>query len=165
MKEKEINELMMNPFTKIGKQWCLIGAKHNGKFNAMTASWGGVGVLWNKNVVTIYVRPQRYTRELIENSDYFTLSFLGEEYRKQLKYYGTHSGREENKEEVSGLHQEEDGNYAYLREAELVLECKKLYCGNIEKEGILDKSIDTIHYPQKDYHYIYIGEITKVLEG
>ena len=79
MKEIKIEDLVMNPFTLLGKEWCLIGAKNNDRFNAMTASWGGFGVLWNKNVVTIYVRPQRYTRELIDASDFFTVAFFNEE--------------------------------------------------------------------------------------
>lgn len=163
MKEIKIEELSMNPFTLIGKKWCLIGAKHNNKFNAMTASWGGVGVLWNKNVVTVYIRPQRYTNEFVSAADTFTLSFFEEEHRKALTFYGTKSGRDVNKEEACNFHVEEDANYAYLQEASMVFECKKLYCGKIEEEGFVDAEVDAKNYPTKDYHYVYIGEIEKVL--
>ena len=62
-REIKIEELQFNPFTKIGKEWLLITAGDEEKHNTMTASWGGVGVLWGKNVVTTYIRPQRYTKE------------------------------------------------------------------------------------------------------
>lgn len=164
MKEIKIEDLKLNPFTLIGKEWCLIGAKKDNLFNAMTASWGGVGVIWNKNVVTVYVRPQRYTREFIEASDYFTLSFFDESYKKALGVYGSKSGRDIDKEKETGLTRVDDGEYSYHKEAKLVLECKKIYCGKLDPKGILDPNDDLKHYPQKDYHYIYMGEITKVLE-
>lgn len=164
MKEIKIEDLKLNPFTLIGKEWCLIGAKKDDKFNAMTASWGGVGVIWNKNIVTIYVRPQRYTREFIEASDCFTLSFFDESYKKALGVYGSKSGRDIDKEKETGLTRVDDGEYSYLKEAKLVLECKKIYCGKLDPNGILDADDDLKHYPEKDYHYIYMGEITKVLE-
>ena len=163
MNEMKIEDLKFNPFTLLGKEWCLIGAKKDDKFNAMTASWGGIGVLWNKNVVTIYVRPQRYTREFMEAQDYFTLSFFDASYKKALGIYGSKSGRDINKEEETGLHRQDDGNYAYLKEAKFVLECKKLYCAKMDPSEFIDKDIEG-NYPEKDYHYVYIGEITKVLE-
>ena len=67
--EIAINELQINPFTKIGKEWTLITAGDIQKHNTMTASWGGVGVLWNKNVATVYIRPQRYTKEFVDGNE------------------------------------------------------------------------------------------------
>lgn len=163
MKEIKIENLNVNPFTLIGKEWCLIGAKKGNDFNAMTASWGSVGVLWNKNIVTIYVRPQRYTKEFLDAQDYFTLSFFDESYKKALAVYGSESGRDINKEEKTGLTRFDDGDYTYLEEAKLVIECKKMYVGEILPSEMLDASIE-LNYPNKDYHFIYIGEIKKVLE-
>ena len=76
MKEINIEEFKFNPFTKIGKEWMLVTASNNGKVNSMTASWGGVGVLWNKNIAFIVLRPQRYTKEFVDASNEFSLSFL-----------------------------------------------------------------------------------------
>ena len=75
-KKIDINEIVLNPFKTIGKDWLLISALKDGVTNTMTASWGGIGVIWNKNVVTVYIRPQRYTREFVDNSDYFSLTFF-----------------------------------------------------------------------------------------
>lgn len=54
-----------DPFTKIGKEWALLTAGSKEKANTMTISWGGVGVLWGKNVAFVFVRDSRYTKELI----------------------------------------------------------------------------------------------------
>lgn len=164
MKEIDIASLQMNPFTLIGLEWCLIGAKNKkGTFNAMTASWGGVGVLWNKNVVTIYVRPQRYTKNFIDDAKQFTLSFFEEEYKSALKVYGSKSGRDIDKEKETGLSVVCDAPYAYHEQAKLVLECAVLYEGKITYEEMIDKSVD-INYPNKDYHIMYIAEIKKILQ-
>ena len=68
--KKDIANFTFNPFTKIGKEWMLISAcdekREDKKINTMTASWGGVGVLWNKNVFFCFVRPQRFTKEFID---------------------------------------------------------------------------------------------------
>ena len=92
-KEVKAEELQMNPFTKIGKEWMLITAGNEEKCNTMTASWGGVGIMWGKNAVTTYIRPQRYTKEFVDANDTFTISFFDESYRKALNICGSVSGR------------------------------------------------------------------------
>ena len=87
-----------NPFSVLDDTWMLITAQAGDEVNTMTASWGGFGVLWNKNVAYIFVRPQRYTRELIDQADYFSLNILNhEKYKKDLEYLGSASGRNEDK--------------------------------------------------------------------
>ena len=103
LKKIDISELSFNPFEKIGKQWMLLTAGDSENFNTMTASWGQLGVLWNKNILTCYIRPNRYTYEFVENDEYFTASFLGEEFRKALSYCGSHSGRDCDKCKETGL--------------------------------------------------------------
>ncbi|MEG2441864.1 MAG: flavin reductase family protein, partial [Acetivibrio sp.] len=75
-----------SPFRMIGKEWMLITAESEGKTNAMTASWGGLGVMWGKDVAYIVVRDSRYTRELIDQSNSFSISFLNADYHSALKY-------------------------------------------------------------------------------
>ena len=69
-----IDLIEMNPFTKIGKEWALVTAGDKGKANTMTVSWGGVGVLWGKNVVYIFIRDSRYTKEFIDSHEFFSLN-------------------------------------------------------------------------------------------
>ena len=103
MKPIAIKDLSENFFEVIGKEWMLVTAGNKDHFNTMTASWGGIGFLWNKPVVYVFIRPERYTFEFIEKSEYFTLSFLGEENRAIHKICGSKSGREVDKVKETGL--------------------------------------------------------------
>lgn len=102
-KEVSVSDLSFNPFTKIGKEWMLITSGDENKWNTMTASWGFVGVMWNKNVIETVIRPTRYTIEFVEKNDLFTVSFFDEEYRKALQFCGAHSGRDCDKAKETGL--------------------------------------------------------------
>ena len=141
MKQIEINEFSENPFKLIGSDWMLITAKKGDKTNMMTASWGGVGILWNKPVATIYVRPQRYTKEFIDNEEYFSLCVLPEEYRQILNYCGTKSGRDEDKIAETKLTIDESEKAPIFKESRLVLICKKLYAQDMSEDYFIDKSL------------------------
>ena len=115
-------------FSMIGEQWMLVTAGTAERCNTMTASWGGLGVLWGKPVATVYIRPQRYTLEFVEREDCFTLSFFGEEYRKALALCGSKSGRDVDKVKECGFTVAGAACGApYFEEAGLVLVCKKAY--------------------------------------
>lgn len=164
-KETDISELQFNPFEKISRQWMLVTADNEDRANTMTASWGGVGIMWGKPVVTVYIRPQRYTKEYIDKSDYFTLSFLPEEYRKALNVCGTVSGRSvEDKWKEAGLHSVKIDKTTAVEEAQEIYVCRKLYAQEMIPECFIDEECDTKWYPQKDYHTMYIAEIVKVLK-
>ena len=159
-----------NIFSLIGKDWMLIGASDGEKTNAMTASWGGVGVLWNKNVVYAFIRPQRYTKEFVDKTDVFTLSFFDEAHRETLAYFGRVSGRDEDKIAKKGLEVNliacdgAEGLAPVFDEARLTLVCRKLYNAPMVKEGFVDKSLIDKNYALGDFHMVYVGEIIKVLE-
>ncbi len=159
----DVSELKFNPFEKIGKEWMLITAGSKEKFNTMTASWGQLGVLWNKNVLTCYIRPNRYTFEFIENGDTFTASFFGEECRKALSFCGSHSGRDCDKIKETGLTAEEiDGNMTFS-EADMVIVCRKLYSYDMSENGFLtNDGIPEQFFGKDPYHKAYIAEITAV---
>lgn len=161
--EIKVNEIKNNPFEMIGTDWMLITAKKNNKVNTMTVSWGGLGVVWNKNVVTVYIRPQRYTKEFIDESDTFSITVLSDEYRKELSYLGTVSGRNQDKIKNTGLTVVEDNNTPYISEGNLVLICKKLYSQEMNKESFINDSLVHKNYLKGDFHTMYIGEIIKVL--
>lgn len=88
-----IDLIEVNPFTQIGKDWALITAGTKLKSNPMTISWGGVGVLWGKNVAYIFVRDSRYTKELLDTNEFFSISFLPKDYRAALNYCGSFRAR------------------------------------------------------------------------
>ncbi len=164
MKIITVDQINKNPFTLLSKDWSILAAKNSdGEFNGMTVSWGGFGVLWNKNVVSVYIRPQRHTKQFVDDQGYFTLNFFDESYRDALKFYGSKSGKDVNKEEACNLHVEDNAYNAHIKEASMVLVCKKLYQDKIKPEMMLDANIDEKNYPQKDYHDVYIAEVVQVL--
>ena len=114
-------EIKRDPFTLIDKDWMLITAEKERKVNTMTASWGGVGIIWNKKVAYIFIRPQRYTKEFVDASERFSLSVLPDSYRKELTYLGRVSGRDEDKIAKTGLKVAYENNVPYLRRASACL--------------------------------------------
>ena len=161
---KEINpaEISDNVIKLIGSDWMLITAGDHVRQNCMTASWGGIGVMWNHPVAVAVIRPQRFTYEFTEREDKLTLSFLGEEYRKALTYCGTHSGRDEDKIANAGLSVAfTESDTPAIAQARLVLECKKLYVSDIKAENFLDQTIIERWYPEKDFHRAYVLQILK----
>ncbi len=157
-------DIEKNTFTQIGKDSMLVTAKKDDSVNTMTASWGGLGVMWNKNVAYVVIRPQRYTKEFVDSSDYFSLTFFDKEFKDKLIYLGTVSGRDEDKISKCQLTTSYENNIPYFEEANLVLLCKKLFASDYKEENFIDKEIMSKNYPNKDYHTLYIAEITKVLK-
>lgn len=156
------SEIKGNPFTLIGEEWMLITAGDMHNYNTMTASWGGFGVLWHKNICTIYVRPQRYTFEFLEKNEIFTLSFFDSRYREALKFCGTKSGRDYNKAGEAGLTPAvTEMKSTGFNESKLIIECRKIYFQDIVPENFLDDSIIK-NYSNSDFHRIYIGEILNI---
>lgn len=96
-KEISANDIKDNAFDMIGKKWMLVTASDGEKVNSMTASWGGVGIMWGKPVAFVFIRPQRYTKEFVDKAGTLSLTFFDESYRKMLNYMGTTSGRDEDK--------------------------------------------------------------------
>lgn len=163
-REIKPNEITENPFKLIGTDWMLVTAEENGKCNMMTASWGGVGIMWNKPVAFTFIRPQRYTFGMLENGEYYSLCILDDSYRDVLKLCGTKSGRDIDKVKETNLTVEYADGVPYFAESKLVLICKKLYAQNLNKESLIEKSL-SVHYNAEgtDWHKMYINEIVKVL--
>ena len=161
MERIEPNKLTENFFENISNEWMLITAGDKEKFNTMTASWGGIGYLWNKPVAFIFVRPERYTFEFLEKGDYFTVSFLGMENKDIHKICGKQSGRDIDKVKETGLvpHFTEMGNVCF-EQSRITLECKKLYSDQIKKEGFADPEyIDRWYNTHGNFHQMYVAEI------
>ncbi|MBU0489794.1 MAG: flavin reductase [Bacteroidetes bacterium] len=153
-------DLKINPFQAIGNDWILITAGTPDSFNTMTAAWAGLGVLWKKPVAWIYIRPQRFTYQFTEKYDDFTLCFFPEKFRDALSFCGTHSGRDTDKIAATGLEPiATDKNNIIFAQADIALECRKLFYQDVDNSNFLDPAIEKL-YPLKDYHRLYIGEIT-----
>lgn len=145
-------------------KWMLITtAKPDGTVNTMTASWGGFGVMWNKEVVFVVIRPQRYTKEFVDNAESFSLTFFDNSHKKALSHLGAVSGRDEDKIAKTGLTVAFDQEIPYFEEAKDVVFAKKLFIQPLEESSFLDRSLIDKWYPEKDFHYLYIAEITNIL--
>jgi len=160
---KEIHpEQIDRILTRIGKEWMLIGASDGEKSNVMTASWGCMGVLWNKPVAVCFIRPQRYTFEFTEKSDRLSLSFFDGAYRDALTVCGRTSGRDGDKLARAGLTETELDGIPFPAEASLVLLCKKLYADDLKKQAFVDPALLS-NYAANDFHRVYVCEIERVL--
>lgn len=148
----------------IGKEWMLIGAadKKHGNANAMTASWGTIGFLWNRPVCTCFIRPQRYTFGLAKENERLSFSFFGEEHRKALAFCGKESGKDGDKLERAGLAYTMVDGVPVFDSARLTLICRKLYSDEIKKANFIDPSM-LKNYPAEDFHTFYICEIERCL--
>lgn len=162
---KEISpyELKENTFKQIGKDWMLITSHSNEHSNAMTASWGGFGVMWGKPVAFVVIRPQRYTKEFIDISEKFSLTFFNDEYKKMLNYFGTVSGRDEDKITTANLTLNYENGTPYFEEAQIALICKNLFKQSMDEKNFINEELINRWYPQKDFHTLYIAEIETVL--
>lgn len=162
MKSIKPEEITSNVFDMIGKQWMLVSAKKDGKTNAMTASWGGLGIMWGKKVAYVFIRESRYTKEFIDASDKMTLSFFSDDYRKMLNYMGTVSGRTEDKIEKAGLTFAAE-NENIFEQAELSMVCKKLFVSEMKAEEFVAKEELDKWYKDGDMHTMYVVEIEDVI--
>ena len=138
-KEVDVNTFDLKIFNKLNKEWALLSAGNKDAFNTMTISWGEMGTLWNKPVMTCFVRPQRYTKEFIDSNDKMTLSFFNGEHMKDF---------------IEGL--------PTFEEADIVVVGKKLYEDTIKPEYFLDETLVDKNYPNKDFHTMYICEVEKI---
>ena len=165
--DKSVREFQGSPFVRLDKQWMLVtvGDVENdrGNWNTMTASWGGLGILWQKDVAFIFIRPSRHTFSFADSKDIFTISFFDESYRSALGICGEKSGRDTDKASAAGLTPVcfEDWpvkGAVSFKEASDIIICKKIYTQDIDPALFLDESIEK-HYGGKDYHRMFVGEI------
>lgn len=160
MREVDITKLPFPVVELWMQRWLLLTAGTADDCNMMTVAWGSIGCMWGKPFAQIVVRPQRHTRGFLERSDSFTLCSFPERYRKDLQTLGTISGRDGPKLGHTGLTLQPSTKVAApaYREADFILECRKIYFQDMNPSGFADPAIQD-HYPRHDYHRIYFGEI------
>jgi flavin reductase (DIM6/NTAB) family NADH-FMN oxidoreductase RutF len=172
---KKIREFPGSPSQRIGDEWMLITAGNTetdaGSWNTMTAGWGGLGVLWARDVAFIVVRPSRYTFDFVNNNSLFTLSFFDEKYRKALDFCGARSGRDTDKAAETGLSPIVfDGRLAggkiagavAFEEAKDIIVCRTMYAHDFDPSKFLDPTMEDA-YHGKDYHRLFFAEVITLL--
>lgn len=149
---------------KLLNDWTLITSGSGDDVNVMTASWGGLGVFWEKPVAFCFLGAQRYSITTMDKGDTYTISFYTEAYKDALQYCGSTSGRNEDKIKGSGLTpiKTPSGATAFA-EAWMIFECKKMIAQPLSQDAIADKETEVAKKWQgKALHKMYIGEILNV---
>lgn len=158
-----IKEIEFNPFVRFGEKWGALTTKADDKINTMTISWGGVGVIWDKPVATVYVRESRFTKELLDKSETFSVTFFEDKFQRTLKYLGQVSGRDEDKLKNARLTINEHQGIPFIDEGNFIVVCKKLYSLPLTLDDVFDKDVEGKYYTTKDLHTMYLGEIVELL--
>ena len=165
LKEIPVNDFMPRIHHLWSNQWFLLtsGNYSQNHYNTMTVAWGYFGIMWNKPVAVVVVRPTRFTFEFIDKYETFTLSAFEKEYKKDLNLLGSKSGRDGDKIAETNLTISPASKIEApsFQEAILIVECKKIYWEDFNPDRFLDKTIDK-NYPQEDYHRMYFGEIVVI---
>lgn len=162
-KEIQATDIKENVIELFDQKWALVTAGVPGDVNTMTISWGSLGELWNRPVVTVYVSSSRYTHEFMEKNDHFTVAFFPPECRNALQYLGSHSGRDGDKIKESGLTLEwlESGLPSF-KEADMIIEARKLYGAQFDVKGFGDVPSKLYSSGRMGVHSEYVGEIEHV---
>jgi len=165
MENKEIKptEIKENAIELFDREWALVTAGVPGDVNTMTISWGSLGELWNRPVVTVYVSSSRYTYQFMEKNDHFTVCFFPMEKRPALQYLGTHSGRDGDKIKESGLTLEWlKSGLPSFEEADMIIEARKIYGYPFDEKGFGDVPAHLYSTAGMGIHSVYVGEIEHV---
>lgn len=159
----DLKNFNLEPLYAIDQEWAILTSGEKEKYNAMTISWGGLGTIWNKPVVTVYVRPTRYTYEFMESNEYFTISFYDKKYKEDLVILGSKSGRDLDKISLTKLTPEFLKNAVSFKEAKLTIVCKKIYCQDLDITNTQQTIIDKF-YKSEPVHRMYIGEVIDIID-
>ena len=150
-------------FSQFDKKWGLLCAGTMEEHNAMTISWGGMGTLWRMPVVTVYVRPNRYTYGFMEKNEYFTVGFFPEEYRRIHNVMGSKSGRDMDKDKEAGVTPKDLGKAVGYEEAEVTFLSRKVYDQDMDPERMDQECLAAIYGEDKALHRMYIGEVVDII--
>ena len=152
-------------FAENGFQWFhdaeLLAAGDREKSNAMTIGWGGIGTLWGRTALTVYVAEKRYTKEFMDRSEYFTVMAFDVAHSNVLNYMGRQSGRDGDKAKALGLHTAYTENGTpYYTEAEMVIECRIMYAAPFDPQYFKSDAPKNMYrnFPA-GVHTMYIGEV------
>ena len=163
MENIDVLKLEDNIFDLFKNKWGALTVKCDDKVNALTVSWIQAGQLWNKDVVTVYVRPQRYSYEFINESENLSLAFF-DGYKDELNYLGSVSGKDEDKLKNTNLDVEYYEDTPYIKQANTVFILKKLYAHDLYAENFTSQELPNKIYAKNDFHRVYICEIVNIIK-
>lgn len=154
---------LINPFEKFYQHWALVTAGNKDNFNTMTVAWGSMGTVWSRPIVTIYIKPCRYTYNFLNENDYFTVSFYDEKYKKEMSILGTKSGKDIDKVALTSLTPVEVNGSMSFAEANCTIVLKKIYYQDMDINQMPSAVVDR-YYTEELPHRMYIGEVVEIIE-
>jgi flavin reductase (DIM6/NTAB) family NADH-FMN oxidoreductase RutF len=164
--EIPVGDFQSKNYSLFSEKWFLLtgGDFRKNHFNTMTIEWGSIGKVWRMPLVQVFVRHSRYTYQFMEQYDSFTLSCFPPQYKKALTLLGTKSGRDGNKIAEAGLTPQAASSVAspVFAEAELTIECEKIYWDDIVLNQILKEEAVTRYGTNPDIHRVYFGKIVAI---
>ena len=155
-------DLNVNAFSLYAKDWALLTAGNKDAYNTMTIGWGGIGTMWGKPAVTVYVRTSRHTLGFVDKNETFTLSWFDDSYKKDLGILGKESGRDGDKVAKTSLTPKflEDG--VTFEQANKTLVCKKMYRHEMDLDA-MSEDLREKWYSTDTVHVMYIAEVVDIL--
>ena len=160
-----MQEIKYNQYAKEALEGLMRGAflnvSHEGKDNTMTIGWGSLGYIWKKPIVMVMVRYSRHTYRMLDDAGEFTVSIpFGDDFKKELAFCGTKSGRDVNKFDGCDLITVKGHkvNAPLIDGCDLHYECKVVY-KQVMEPGMLNGDLDAKFYKNNDFHVLYYGEI------
>jgi flavin reductase (DIM6/NTAB) family NADH-FMN oxidoreductase RutF len=156
-----VRDLVLRPFGFWSDDWALLASGDFAarRFNSMAVAWGALGHMWGQPLAMVVVRPQRYTRQFMDQFDSFTLSIFPRDQQPKLQRLGNHSGREIDKINDSGFTPIASSQVASpgFDEAEVIIECRKSYFDDFDPQHFLADYIAPNY--AGDYHRMYFGQV------
>lgn len=164
------SEFKTDIFNLFDKRWAIVTAGTPERYNSMTISWGSMGTIWGapqngRPVISVYINPLRYTYQILNDSDRFTVSFFPENSRRDLLLMGSRSGRDGDRLKGTSLTPVSDNGFVYYKEADITFECRKLFQQTLDKNQIPAEIADMFYAPDEEAHRMYIGEVVNILGG
>ena len=154
---EKVENISYNPFKKFHEQWGVVTAGTKEKFNSMTISWGSLGTIWGQPMITVFIRPTRYTYEFMKSNEYFTVSFFDEKYREKLSLIGNKSGRDIDKVKETGFTPKFLDKGITYEEASETFVLKKWYFQFMDATQIPDDVKKVYYTPGDETHWMFIG--------
>jgi flavin reductase (DIM6/NTAB) family NADH-FMN oxidoreductase RutF len=160
-------EICDNVFTLVGKVFPVITAGKEDHYNSMTASGGGLGMLFKKPTTWCILQANRYTLEMIQKEQTYTMSYFPNEYKEQILFLGSKSGRDSEKmKEVELTSVQTPSGDMSFKEARLIIECKLTALTTASPNDFYTQEAkDFINEAYKEanvYRKLLFGEITNV---
>lgn len=135
--------------------------KDGDKVNTMTIGWGSLSQYWGDEVFIAPIRFSRYSHQLLEDTDEFTVSIpVDEGFDEALKKCGSLSGRDTDKFAVASIKTKPADciETPVIDGCGIYYECK-IVCRIPLKKEAMNKDIQDKWYANNDIHELIFGKI------